>query len=80
MSHINLDQITSFKKAYSILQALEGAIGLVLPIKISYYYKTKKGIEAIDCYIMAFGIFIKTLFFYSYLILLETNVLSLRMT
>ena len=74
MSHVRLGQINGFKKAYSVLQSVGGAVGLLLPVKISYYYKTKKGIEAVDCYIMAISIFITALFLYSYLLLLQVNV------
>jgi len=72
-SNLRSAEIEVFKKTYSILQAVSGAFGLLLPCKISSYYKTKKGVVAIDCYLFAFGSFMTTLLLYVYLASIDIN-------
>ena len=47
-------------------------MGLLLPIKLSSYYKRKK-VDSIDCYLLSIGMFTTTIFLFIYLTTLRIN-------
>lgn len=56
------------------MQAIGGAFGLLLPVKISSFYKTKRSLASIDCYLWAIGMFLTTIFLYMYLATTGINI------
>lgn len=62
----NMTSVDEFKKAYSILQALAGVVGMLLPFKLSGYFK-KKSWHTFDCFFISAGFFGSSLFLYIYL-------------
>ena len=65
--------IDNFKKSYSLAQVLGGLVGLLLPVKISSYFKTKKSVFNIDCFLLATSFFSAGFSIYVYLATIEIN-------
>jgi MFS transporter, Spinster family, sphingosine-1-phosphate transporter len=64
---LSFNAVTNFKTFYSIMQALCGLIGVLIPTYASNYYK-KKGFELIDCFLLSAGFYGTSFFLYIYLL------------
>lgn len=73
-ANISVSQEESFKKVYSLMQALGGAAGLLLPVKISSFYKKQRNVASIDCYLLSLGMFMSSIFLYLYLATTGINI------